>query len=410
MKHRHIIILLSLALFIDDNVLGILGYNHGEATSTVSTNPLFRIHPLGYACLLFFVAFLLLKRLTIRRIARYCRNELLILGTCVVILAYLFIVGRFNAVSFIVDGLMTPAIVSILCYFTKSSRLRKYTFIVYAAFGANLLLALFEKTSGTAVLNDFYVSSQEFRSSALYGHPLNNALIMSILGTLLYFRQSHWAGKVLILLGTITALLCFGARGAIIGVLACVVLSIIKDSSIRRPRKFILNIASLAFVCGVSVLILANTSLGDRILHRKTFVDDDSAAERIRSIALLSSMNSSQLQWGMSDIDTDKLMNKGKVQIIENYLVVWIAKFGIYFALAILLLLLKFTVKLVRIYDPASLIPILFAFWFIASINNSLASKTRAVSILAMGCYVLSKKGRTGNKFKQQLATTAAAA
>lgn len=388
MKSYLLFIFVILILFLDDNILALLGYPHYD----VKADPIFKVHPVSYLSILVVVFFFLVRKLKLTDIIKSCRRESELIALCLFLFLYLIVTGRLSSISFIIDALLTPALISILFYHTSEKIMIRQKWLLYAAFVLNTLLAIYEKISSKTILSSFYISRSGFRATALYGHPLNNALIMSILGIILYFSFAKLTNKIVVLILTMLSLFCFGARGGIIGIFCGVVLGILFDFFSKRIKQSLRTVFAAIVVFAASLFVLLNTSLGDRVLSKLSLSNDDSALERVKSLNLLNIMDANQLQWGMSDSDTELLMRRGGVHIIENYFVVWITKFGLYISILLLLILIFFIIKQLRRFDKVNMFPILVTVLFVASINNSLASKTRAISILVLCCYMLKKE------------------
>jgi hypothetical protein len=382
------LIFFILILFLDDNILTLIGYPHKDITAA----QIFKVHPLAYLSVAVLLFFLLIGKIKVKKLWAECRTELLIILICLILLAYIFIMDRFNSMASIVDALISPAIVSILFHYTPSATIQRFEKLIYIAFFINFALALVEKLSHKPILSTEYLKIfSEFRSTALYGHPLNNAIIMSTIGLFLFLSTENFIYKLSILFCTIISILCFGARGAIIGIVGSVGISFIIDIFTKSIKYNVKNITVLILIAIASSLVLINTKLGDRVLQRASFTNDDSAYERVKTLHLLDLMTDDQFQWGTGDNQVAILMHQAKISIMENFIVVWITRFGIYLSLILLFILVIFLIKQIRYFNKLALLPVLFTFLFIASINNSLASKTHALSILTLCCYSLRK-------------------
>jgi hypothetical protein len=384
-----VFIIAIFILFLDDNLLMIIGYPHKD----VDASTIFKVHPLFYFTILTFAFFIVTGKIKIGDLVRNCRAELYLCTFCVIMLAYLFIMDRLYSVSFILDAFLSPAILAILLRNTPIWVLKKYSWSIYLAFFLNFGLALFEYVTHSPILStDYLAEFSDFRSTALYGHPLNNALIMSTLGIFLFCTTEKLVLKLIILLVAIASLLCFGARGAIIGIVGGVLISIIQSLARYDIKENLKYIAGITAVFLAGLLLLLNTSLGQRIVNQGSMTTDNSVLERVRTLNLLSIMDTDQFQWGMNDNAIEVLMHKGGVDIIENGFVVWITRFGIFLSILLFLVLLKFISKQIIFFEKSSLLPILFTFLLVAYTNNALSSRTRAIGVLVLCCFMLSKQ------------------
>ncbi|TWR27596.1 hypothetical protein FPZ43_14095 [Mucilaginibacter pallidiroseus] len=383
-----LLIFAILILFIDDNILNIVGYHHNDPHANI----IFKIHPLAYISVVSLFCYIISFKIKVTSIVQNCKVELSAIIFSILLLMYLIVFNRLAGISFLIDAIVTPALVSILLFHTPQTYLIRNSKIIYAAFFINFGLALVEKLLHRAILSQEFLYFEEFRSTALYGHPLNNALIMSAIGILLYIYNDKLYIKLLLLLCTVVAVLCFGARGASIGIIGGVGLSFIIDSFSKKFSYTMKSVLGLFLIFCVGYAIVINTSLGDRILKRSSFKDDKSAQERVKTLSMLDKMTDSQLQWGMTEVETTALMNKTGTRTMENYFVVWVTKFGVYFSIILFIVLLIFMAKQIRHFNKAALLPALFTILFVASINNSLATNTRLLCVLSLCCYSLIKR------------------
>ncbi len=380
-------IILILVLFFDDNLLNLIGYAHTDEKAV----SIFKIHPVAYLSIFILFFFFLKGKLKIKQLKVNCNAELMLIGLCLTLFIYLFLLNRLSSVSFIIDALLTPPVISILFLYTPQRIIEKFRPLLIFTFISNFVLSLIEKVTHRLILRQLPDDSSDFRASGFYGHPLNNALIMSIMGIILYFYFDKPIHKMTVLLMTIVTLLCCGARGGTLGIVGGVVISVIIGVFSKRQKGGFGNLIAVIAALGVGFVILLNTSLGDRLIQKANMSTDDSALERVRTLGLVEKMDDDQLQWGLSEAATGVLMKKGGVTTMENYFVVWITRFGIYVSAVLLLVMVIYASKQIKYFNKSSLIPVLFTLLFVASINNSLSTKTHAFTFLTIFCIFLKK-------------------
>ena len=100
-------------------------------------------------------------------------------------------------------------------------------------------------------------------------------------------------------------------------------------------------------------------------------------------------MDSNSFRWGMSDTETEVLKANGGVTTMENFFVVWITKYGFYISVVLVIMLILFLREQIKKFSRTAVLPVLFTVLFVASTNNSLATKTRAISVLVLCCFAL---------------------
>ena len=239
-----------LILFLDDNLLSLIGYPHRDPEAS----QFFKIHPLGYLSIAVFFIFLFVGKINISSLLQKCKIEAFLLLFCFLMLVYLFVNERFSSVSFIIDALLTPAIVAILFSYTDPQNLYSQKSLIYFLFFLNFIMAAYEKISHTPILTDKYLRFDDFRSTALYGHPLNNALIISTMGIILYISFHKTIGRIIVLLIVIISLLCFGARGSLIGIASGVIIVFLQDLFSKSSKDNLKSLASVLFIASIGYL------------------------------------------------------------------------------------------------------------------------------------------------------------
>lgn len=400
MNRFFVFVFSMLLLVFDDNALAIIGYPHFD----IKANAIFKIHPVSYLCIVVFVFLMLLGKMTVQSIRKNCKAEIWLINVCLLMLVYLQLTGKLNNVSFIIDALLTPALLSILLAHTPEANIARFKWIIYTTFTLNFAMALYEKVRKVHILSDYYKFADEFRSSALYGHPLNNAFIMSIVGILLYFHFDKLIYKISVLIFAMIAIFCFGARGAFIGVMGGAIIGLCFDVISKKSKQSLNTLIGIIITGVITFTVLLNTNLGDRLLQRSSLSNDDSAQERVRALDILHIMKPSELLIGVSDNESDLLIKHVGAERIENFFVVYVVRFGIVIAILTTVVLIIFVIKQIRIFDRSVVIPVLFTFLFVASINNSLSTKNRPISVLVLCCFALRKRKYKGYVINEELA------
>jgi hypothetical protein len=77
-----------------------------------------------------------------------------------------------------------------------------------------------------------------------------------------------------------------------------------------------------------------------------------------------------------------------KVDIIENFWIIWVFKYGIILTPLLGIFMVLFIYRLFRNLDLSTRLILTFVFLMTASGNNSLATNTTAINIITMACIV----------------------
>ena len=276
-----------------------------------------------------------------------------------------------------------PYLLAYSLEFISKSQRDKLRNIVFLLFAVEIGIALFERFTNTVLFasEDSYAfvnssgDSWSFRASALYGHPLANAMIVMIIILFIISSEINRKKKILLLALAFMGLFCFNERGNILVTFACTVpmlYSQIKKLSYKEKMRilFLFIIISISIVC-----ILLNTDLGGRLFyHDSSFTKDDSSmTARFEALASFGHLTDYELWWGDPEL-YDKLLLVMNLVGIENGFVSILLKYGIVIGGITLLLFFFFYFHMLKgYYSFWSRFFILLAFYSIAFTNPHIA-------------------------------------
>ena len=273
-------------------VLGYLNYNLSDPSAPFY----FKIHPATYLIFGIFLFQIFIGKFSIYENVykdTYTRNYFI----CVVsLLLYLFVADKFTGISFIIDTLLVPAL--LFSYLlSKNYNLRKKVIeLSFYLIVINSVVGILERIFSFHLFPIIYTYGEDFRSTALLGHPLNNALITFIFILYILVNDIPHLKKNMLLVVLFTALICYGSRGSlVVSVLAFFIyygipLLFSKREYYKNANKFVLLIL-LAFTTSLIGYLLLYTSLGERITSTSFF--DESANVRLESLYII--------DWGCLD-------------------------------------------------------------------------------------------------------------
>jgi hypothetical protein len=280
--------------------------------------------------------------------------------------------------------MIAPILVSILVSTQNVSVKRYIVYLVLLFFFAECGLALYERyfevnifpyeENDSAVIGN--VDSWMFRSSAFLGHPLNNALAISIImGFIFVSNFSDFFKSISISIGFVS-LLCFNARGAIIIWCFIILYYYWKKIQYSRVQLYKLFFLFLAPVILFSIYyVMFHTILGGRLVNEEKILDG-SALTRLDVFSSFNYISAFDLLLGNSDnykIIMDKLGAGG----IENSYVVIIVNYGIIVGILLIIALFNLVVRYLGDYRETWMrLIIIMSFVLIGSLNNSLAINT----------------------------------
>ena len=310
-----------------------------------------------------------------------------IISSGIIILLLKYSMGQ-DYFKTILQFIFIPMFISIVFETIVDKQIKILRSIIIVFFVVECSLAIYERIVQT---NIFYIpseiellvfSSQEkwaFRSTAIMGHPLVNAMaVTTIVSFILLCKRFDIIHKILLTALGYISLYCFNARGAIIIFTIFIIpylfylISHTQNARLKKISYFIFFIGGLLFV-----YYLLNSSLGGRLFNEKKIIDG-SAQTRLDVFKFHNFLTSDQLLWGASDLYyylTDKLGAGG----VENGIIVLIIIYGLIPTLFLLPLLIYFHYKKLSVYDKKERIWVMAIFYILGTMNPNLAVSTQWV-------------------------------
>ena len=317
---------------------------------------------------------------------KFCqyKDEYYILFVSLLLLISRYIMGMFEETFQTLLNLMMPALLLMIIRANgfQRSNLQIKSFLV-SYFLVNCLIAIFEfiisghligwhdraYSDGELVS---YVGSSDFRSVALSGSPLSNALNVTILSAFFLFSNFSEKKKLYLFFVGLIAVLCFNARSAFVVDVIVFIFFIIKNFKKYRIGKKIAVLFGVLISSIFILYLLYNTNIGSRLMS--TTSDDGSINVRLILFEKISNFNYQELLWGDTLENVRWLMDSMGVVVIENFWIAYILHFGIIAVIVFTLLYIKLILKLFKNYPLYDKLVLSLCFIVLASINNSLYS------------------------------------
>lgn len=305
-------------------------------------------------------------------------KAILLLAIIVVVLKFCLGQDYTRSVAYF---LVIPMLISISLENITASKQRILRQLVLVFFIIECGLAIFEQQAQINLFNLSELSEEEllyasyesweFRSTALAGHPLQNAMItIIIMSFILVSDFKLWTKMGLFSLGYI-ALFCFNARGAIIVATLIIAPYLIRKVWKARMRwKWVLKLGFIAVALYITHLV-TTTSLGGRLLNQDRIIDG-SAQTRLDVFEFYNYIDWQSIMWG----DPDNylfLMNKLGAGGVENGIIVLIINYGLFLSLFILSALFYFQYKKLSVFPKFERMWLLAIFYLLGSMNPNLA-------------------------------------
>lgn len=370
-------------LFFGGNVLAYFGYVSVSLVTAIAPS--------------FYLLLLLLVGNRFRPLDKYARKreEMVLFGICGII-SFTELLQSEPFASGIINFFLLPIFFSYLYpesldFFGK--KIRRIIVLFYCVDSGisiieRVLVTNFFPFTGVHDADNMIYTLEGFRSTALQDHPLNNALCLSII-ILFILTTSHYSikNKMILFFIGYSAILCFNTRSSMILWAVMLLIYFINNLySTNVSSKNKLRLLSLG-VCIVSLILflVIKYNLGDRLTSQELL--DGSAMVRISSLAMFQELDIMSLLFGVTTEKVNAMMDVAGIQIIENFWVIFILKYGL---LQFLLLLWGFYRLIRRIFRSYTIFQkgycILF-FLILASTNNSLAVYATPLCLLVLCGY-----------------------
>ena len=267
-------------------------------------------------------------------------------------------------------------------------------------------MAIAEKYIGTNFFGGDYSSNEElfynFRSSALHGHPLSNALlVITIMSFILVDPQFVYIKKILLFVIGFIALLCFNTRSSIIIATIIFVLHftiIIFTSRRNLLMKSIYVLSVYIAVTSISYLMYIS-GMGGRLIERELM--DNSANTRMEIVETYWDIPLWDMIWGIGNQQmlwlAEQKVNGGHA---ENYWVLFAASFGLILFLPTVFLFYKLYKKYFAKTNYWTTFITAGTFLVVSSTNNSLFFQAAPLCVFMLCAYSMlpHNKPQTFNK------------
>ncbi len=323
-------------------------------------------------------------------------------GIALLIVHAMFVVGL--PFTTFIDTFLAAALLFLLLRDIDDEMRHKLALIVHALFFANAAVGIAEFALNFR-LTPLHIGQEildaEWRSSALMGHPLSNALLTGSYMVLLLSGGARdlpvWM-KPLAFLAAAAAMIVFGGRAATVLVLVFVLWNVVQRGTALlsgrpfNPRLVLVGLIGLPVLAGL-VVALADAGFFQRFIER--FIDDEgSASTRVEMFALVAHVSWSELLLGPDPAHIQSLMRHyGLDYGIESF---WLSLFlthGIIVSMMFFTALILFCWQIHKTVPPS--LPVLLYFFAVASASTSLSSKTTGLAVLVLMILILLPRPRS---------------
>ncbi|MBV8848274.1 MAG: VpsF family polysaccharide biosynthesis protein, partial [Methylobacteriaceae bacterium] len=369
---------------------------------------------------------------TLQRLLLLQPGLLLYAAALTLLSIYVVVVSR-SPVTPLIDTFLLALVLTLLLEGLDERIARLLALMLVGIFAIDALLALVEVSTGwrlihisvpegvtsdptrTDLVFDWRADlATDWRATALFGHPLENAMLMGAFLICMASRGAAWLGSGLRLGLGILALLAMFAFGGRASLVICGFLLVLLGLTALARRLIEGRAFGLRAAAGVLLIlpfiafalaIIGETGLFDRVAERFR-VDEGSALARLTMWSLFD-----PIPWRDLVLAPDQTVVKTWQRLqglefgIESFWVGFALTYGLIMSAVLIAGLAAFVMSIVRLAGRGAATVFLF-FFAVASTSTSISSKTTGFAILtALILLVLRKDDRSRDRSKRLLSS-----
>ncbi len=290
----------------------------------------------------------------------------------------------------------------------STDTLRRLGVLLYCGFALNAAIALVENITRAHLITPMldghiaYESENEFRSLALYDHPLTGSMV-SLIGFIMGFRIHRYFVRLTYQLLLFGALIAFGGRVALLTALIIVVWLPGRKAAVsllQRKTSLVMVLLTSVFIAAAVLIggvMAIESGLGVRL--RNHFYWDPSAQVRMAQWEILGHLDLEQWLVGCARPDLLRQVNMlfltYGVEVIENF---WLLMFISLGVLGFPFFVAGFVALLVSCWRQSNYHGrmMIVLVMLVASTSNSLGRKSPLLVLMVAALSVLSRHAPLG--------------
>lgn len=334
------------------------------------------------------------------------KGSLLFLVTWTLLLFHIIVVQK-QPFTPVIDTFLLPVLLLFIIAHQGFGHRLRLARLVHLLMFANSLLGIVEVATGfrlTPLDVGGFVVEDDWRATALIGHPLANAILTGFYLIILAqggWRGLPWALRPVVFLTALLAMSAFGGRMAFLALLPF--LAVIATGKLagilrgnRSPRRNWVLAALLLPLFLVLLVLGAEFGLFDRFIER--FISDrGSASARFIMLEVFSDLSWFDILVGPDPELLQTLLRAYGLNFgIESFWLAFILSYGLVVSMLFFAGLLLFLADVVRVAGSKAVWPLLY-FFIVASTYVSLSAKNTDFALaIAMLVLLLSTRERAG--------------
>lgn len=381
---------ITLRLVFGNNIL-----NNFYPYTDEGGNPILKIHP-GSWVLIFgsalFIAAVGPSRLLFK-LTHSSKSVGFALLSTFLLIAYSLLSWGTASTAYLLDTYLFSVLSILLATHLRQQQCFRLFHLIAFIVAINCIIAVAEYLTQTHLIPNPVTGTRFFRANALMAHPLNNALVALPIALAVLYSPIKSIWRFLMITLVFLGMVSFASRASLFVFCATVFLAVWLNAFTAKARQQTRALYILGAPVIVLILIIAAsiaiffTQLGSGISSRLEF--DESAMARVEAIDFFLSLNLKDYFFGMGPSGLlTSVENLSTASIIENYWIQIVLTYGI----PMFMIIFFGFAQLIRWLTPKPSLKfhlIIAAFFIASSTNNSLSTKTVALTIFILSLYLL---------------------
>ena len=333
------------------------------------------------SAILVILFFLLFIKYDFNKLSVKFKLEFQIILSGIIIIFIKIYLGRAKEINDAIFLLIVPMLISILLGMQSRRNINTIKHLIIFFYISECFISIYERVTFSNIFPMVYEVGEEqikyfdFRSTAFLGHPLVNALVVSIIMGFILISKIEITIKFFYCFLGFISILCFNARAAIL-VWALLMTVYILKLLINKNSKLNVKLSILTiipFSIYYLIKLAVEYGFGGRIINEK--INDGSSLTRIDVYKSFSFFDTSDLWFGNVS-NYLKFTNKLDAAGVENGYIVLIINYGIPFFIIMTIFYFKLINKFLKHNNLFDKFIILTSFLILGSTNNALAGAT----------------------------------
>lgn len=304
------------------------------------------------------------------------------------------------------DTFLAPVLVFFLFKDMREGRAVRFVWLIHTLMIVNALVGIFEFATGlrvTPLVASGLVIEDDWRSTALLGHPLANASLTGAYILALALGAARGLPRPFVIGGFVISaagMVVFGGRASTVILLVMLMaLASVRGISVLQGHTFSKRGVLAALVAipiiALAVVTLAETGFFDQFIER--FLDDNGSADtRVEMFELFRHLSWYELLFAPDATQLTTLKRIYGLDFgIESFWVSFVLNYGLIPGLAFFAGLFLFCRDVVRSIRPGGAWVLVF-FFAVASTSVSLSAKTPLFAVLILLLVVLMRQPSAG--------------